>query len=96
VGSSGPLWTIPARVVEFTGRTDLLDQFAAALQAEGRAVAQAMAGQGGIGKTTLAIEYAHRHRDRVRHRLVDPLRRPDPGASPHSRPRFPITGTGGR
>jgi tetratricopeptide (TPR) repeat protein len=57
------LWTIPPRVLEFTGRTELLDELATALQARGRAVAHAVTGLGGIGKTSTAIEYAHRHRD---------------------------------
>ena len=63
--AAGPrrLWTIPPRLVEFTGRTELLDQLGVALHAGGRAVAQAVTGLGGIGKTTTAIEYAHRHRD---------------------------------
>jgi hypothetical protein len=59
------LWTIPPRLREFTGRAELLDELAAALQAKGRAVAHAVTGLGGIGKTTTAIEYAHRHRDRL-------------------------------
>jgi tetratricopeptide (TPR) repeat protein len=58
------LWTIPPRVPEFTGRAGLLDDLAAALESGGPVVAQAVTGLGGIGKTTTAIEYAHRHRDR--------------------------------
>jgi hypothetical protein len=59
------LWTIPPRLREFTGRTELLDELEAALQSNGRAVAHAVTGLGGVGKTSTAIEYAHRHRDRL-------------------------------
>jgi DNA-binding SARP family transcriptional activator len=56
---------LPARNPTFTGRDDLLDRLAAHLQAGpgAAAVVQAHAvhGLGGIGKTQLAVEYAHRH-----------------------------------
>jgi hypothetical protein len=58
-----PVWTIPARVRGFTGRADLLAEVEAALRSGGPAVVQAVTGMGGIGKTTAAIEYAHRHHD---------------------------------
>src|SRR3954447_4042146 len=57
------VWTIPARVRGFTGRADLLAELEAALRSGEPAVVQAVTGIGGIGKTTAAIEYAHRHRD---------------------------------
>jgi tetratricopeptide (TPR) repeat protein len=63
----GPLVSnLPARNPTFTGRADLLDQLhqrlspgqpAAVVQVQ----AQALHGLGGVGKTQLAIEYAHRH-----------------------------------
>src|SRR3954463_4591206 len=56
------VWTIPARVRGFTGRADLLAELEATLPS-GPAVVQAVTGMGGIGKTTAAIEYAHRHHD---------------------------------
>ena len=57
------VWTIPARVRGFTGRAELLAELEETLQSGEPIVVQAVTGMGGIGKTTAAIEYAHRHRD---------------------------------
>ncbi len=57
------VWTIPARVRGFTGRAALLAELEAALRSGGATVVQAVTGMGGIGKSTAAIEYAHRHYD---------------------------------
>src|SRR4051812_41125172 len=57
------VWTIPARSSVFTGRTALLAELEEALRSGGPAVVQAVTGMGGIGKTTTAIEYAHRHHE---------------------------------
>ena len=66
--SAGPLppgsvlrvWNIPARNPGFTGRDDLLAAVRQRLTARDKAVVQALQGMGGVGKTQLAIEYAHR------------------------------------
>ncbi len=59
---------VPDRLDHFTGRDNLLinlqnDLLGASHDAGGAvAVTQALAGMGGVGKTILAAEYAHRHR----------------------------------
>jgi tetratricopeptide (TPR) repeat protein len=53
------------RNVNFTGREELLDRVEHALEFGGRtALSQAITGLGGVGKTELVIEYAHRRRPR--------------------------------
>ncbi|MEM9431568.1 MAG: TIR domain-containing protein [Pseudomonadota bacterium] len=63
------IFAVPrARATHFFGRDEALAQLQTTLT-EGRnaAVTQAIAGTGGIGKTTLAVEYAHRFGTRGRY-----------------------------
>jgi hypothetical protein len=69
LGGAGPrrpgtrplIWGgIPARNPGFTGRDGLLVSIRERLLAGDRAVVQALHGMGGVGKTQLAAEYAHR------------------------------------
>ena len=61
-GAVPRIWSVPARNAAFTGRDAVLDQLHADLAGDGRAVvvAQALYGLGGVGKTQIALEYAHR------------------------------------
>jgi transcriptional regulator with XRE-family HTH domain len=61
LAAAGPrLWNIPARNPAFTGRDGLLAAMREGLQTGHPAVVQALYGMGGVGKSQLAAEYAHR------------------------------------
>jgi hypothetical protein len=60
-GARPPVWSVPARNASFTGRAGLLEKLRDQLSS-GVAVVmpQALHGLGGVGKTQLVMEYAHR------------------------------------
>jgi cellulose biosynthesis protein BcsQ len=61
-GTIPPIWNVPARNADFTGRGATLELLRDKLAGGGVAVvvAQALYGLGGVGKTQVALEYAHR------------------------------------
>ena len=60
-GRSRRMWNPPARNPHFTGRDDLLAELRRRLRSgDATLVVQALYGLGGVGKTQLALEYAHR------------------------------------
>ncbi|NUT40685.1 MAG: tetratricopeptide repeat protein [Thermoactinospora sp.] len=63
-GSEPDVWNVPARNAAFTGRAAVLDSLRRELTGGAQAVVlpQALYGLGGVGKTQVALEYAHRFR----------------------------------
>jgi hypothetical protein len=57
------VWNTPARNASFTGRNDVLDKLRDQLLGSSQAVVlpRALYGYGGVGKTQVALEYAHRY-----------------------------------
>jgi hypothetical protein len=58
-----PVWRVPTRNAVFTGRAEVLEQLHDRLVGTSMAIVAPMAlhGLGGVGKTQVALEYAHRY-----------------------------------
>ena len=71
-----PIWQVPTRNAVFTGRVEVLEQLHDRLAGTSMAVVAPMAlhGLGGVGKTQVALEYAHRYMADYDVVLVDPGR----------------------
>jgi hypothetical protein len=59
-GMLPPVWKAPGRNRTFTGRSELLVRMRALFIESGPGAVAVMHGLGGVGKTQLAVEYAHR------------------------------------
>jgi tetratricopeptide (TPR) repeat protein len=59
-GSSPAAWNLARRNPAFTGRDGMLNRLHDTLRGGHRVAVQALHGMGGVGKTQLALEYAHR------------------------------------
>ena len=60
-GALPPVWKVPARNPNFTGRGADLAAVAAALASGSTVTVQSLRGMGGVGKTQLATEFAYAH-----------------------------------
>ncbi|MFC6085033.1 FxSxx-COOH system tetratricopeptide repeat protein [Sphaerisporangium aureirubrum] len=59
-----PVWNVPQKNLNFTGRSDLLTLLHQRLSTGTTAVLpEALHGLGGVGKSQIAIEYCYRHQD---------------------------------
>jgi len=60
-GALPTIWKVPARNPNFAGREDELSDMARVLRAASTMTVHSVRGLGGVGKTSLAAEYAHAH-----------------------------------
>jgi hypothetical protein len=60
VVAEGPVWSLPRRPATFTGRESALAEITRIMGAGQPPVLVALTGIGGVGKTSLALAYAHR------------------------------------
>lgn len=60
-GALPEVWSIPARNPNFTGRSDVLERLHRLLTGGGPVTVHSLYGMGGVGKTQVGIEYAHRY-----------------------------------
>jgi tetratricopeptide (TPR) repeat protein len=60
-GPAPAIWNVPLRNPNFIGRAAELERIAQRLTGAGVMSVQALHGMGGVGKTQVAVEYAHRH-----------------------------------
>ncbi|MFC3891645.1 FxSxx-COOH system tetratricopeptide repeat protein [Lentzea rhizosphaerae] len=59
-GALPSVWNVPQRNPNFTGRIESLDRMREAMRSSSTVAVHSLRGMGGVGKTQLAIEYAHR------------------------------------
>ncbi|MEV8442469.1 FxSxx-COOH system tetratricopeptide repeat protein [Actinosynnema sp. NPDC051121] len=62
-GTLPPVWNVPTRNPNFTGRLESLARLRRAVRSSGTVAVHSLRGLGGVGKSQLVIEYAHRHAD---------------------------------
>lgn len=63
-GALPSVWKVPPRNPNFTGRSDDLERLERGMTAGSRVIVHSLHGMGGVGKSQLATEYAHRKADR--------------------------------
>ncbi|MEV6400985.1 FxSxx-COOH system tetratricopeptide repeat protein [Streptomyces sp. NPDC051907] len=59
-GAEPPIWSVPLRTTSFTGRTELLESIREQLRTGKHTIL--LRGMGGVGKSLLAQEFAHRYK----------------------------------